>query len=88
MHVKTDHQVVAHGDDTMRLYDGDGNTLATATRAGDRWSVTSDHGDAVADSRADAIATLTDHAFNVLGPSGGNGEGYSTLVPHGLAETP
>jgi hypothetical protein len=88
MHVKTDHQVVAHGNHLMALYDGDGNRLAEATRKDDGWNVKSDKAEDTAPDRVSAIALLTDHAFEVLGPSGDNGEGYSTLVPHGLAQLP
>lgn len=88
MHVQTNHQIVAHGDDVMRLYDDGGTALVTATRAADGWNVKSDSTDEDAPDRVSAIALLTDHAFQHLGPSGDNGEGYSTLVPHGLAGRP
>jgi hypothetical protein len=83
MHVKTDHQIVAHGNDLMRLYDGDGNALATAERSDNGWTVTSNDGETTTEDRVSAIAHMTDHALAVL-----PGDGYSTLVPHGLAEMP
>lgn len=89
MHVETDHQIVPHGTDIMRLYDSDGTALVEATRVGDGWKVKSDHGEDDAADRAAAIELMwKTHAFNVMGPSGDNGEGYSTTIPHGLAEMP
>jgi hypothetical protein len=82
-HVQTDHQIVAHGDDTMALYDNTGKTLAWATRRGDGWNVKSDQGEETAPNRAAAVTAMTEHALAALG-----GDGYSTLVPHGLTDNP
>lgn len=87
--VKTDHQIVAHGDDLMHLYSSDGELIATATRADEGWDVTTASTDVEsADNRIAAIALLQDHAFAHLGPSSDEGHGYSTLISHGLTDLP
>jgi hypothetical protein len=89
--VQTDHQIVALGPDRMELRDNaDGATLATATRPGlgSPWQVDINL-DGAADfgpvaTRADAINHMIFDRPDV-DPSQ---PGYSTLVPHGLAEAP
>lgn len=82
--VKTDHKIVGHNPDLMQLYDQAGTLIATATRADGVWTVSADGiTDVTADTRQDAIMALTEQALAALG-----GTGYSTMVPHGLAEQP
>jgi hypothetical protein len=83
MDVVTDHQIVAFKNDTMILIDcGDGSTHATASRSEGVWTVSADSvPDVSANSRPDAITALTEQALAAL-----PGTGYSTLVPHGLAD--
>lgn len=95
MQVKTDHQVVAFGSDLMHLFDSEaGIVLVSATRGpGGEWTITAldppnPVADVTASSRTDALTAMTEHVFNALGPSGPNGEGYSTLIPHGMSELP
>lgn len=87
-HIQTDHQVIAHGTDVMRLYDARGTVIATAERAKKGWHVTTDSTGEVVVDRPAAITAMTEHALTHLGPSDDNGEGYSTLVPYGLADLP
>lgn len=82
--VQTDHQIVAPNQDLMLLLDENGQTVVTATRDKGKWTI---HADGVKDNlcgtRPDAIMAMTDHALAAL-----PGSGYSTLVPHGLPESP
>lgn len=83
--VRTDHQIVAFGPDQMRLFaNSDGATIVTATREGDEWTVTAEGvPDVTADNRPDAVNAMIEQALAAL-----PGDGYSTLVPHGLKELP
>lgn len=83
--VKTDHQIAPFGSDLMRLFDGDGNVIVTATRSGNGWDVEATDAPGVGSraTRGEAITAMIDKALEVL-----PGSGYSTLVPHGLTETP
>lgn len=85
MHVQTDHHIVPVGGDQMTLFDpAAGQVIVTAERSNGTWVVKA-RGikNAKADTRAEAITQMINHALTVL-----PGEGYSTLVPHGLAELP
>jgi hypothetical protein len=89
MDVRTDHQIVAVGNDLMELRDnGDGAVIATATRTSPtgNWAITLTRDDTIslsAVSRSDAFMSMIDN-----GPAGvAEGHaGYSTLVPHGLED--
>lgn len=82
--VKTDHKIVGHNPDLMQLYDQDGTLIATAARTSGVWTVdAAGVDDVTADTRQAAIMALTEQALAALG-----GTGYSTMVPHGLAEQP
>jgi hypothetical protein len=83
--VKTDHQIAAFGDDLMRLFDSaTGEPIVTATRADGTWTVTADSvPDVTAADRSAALTAMTEQALAAL-----PGAGYSTLIPHGLAELP
>jgi hypothetical protein len=85
-----DHQIVPHGADLMHLYDKQGNVLVTAERDGETWNVKAASTDETRHAnRAEAIEAMwKDHAYNHLGPINDQGHGYSTLIPHGLAEQP
>lgn len=84
MRVRTDHQIVAFGNNLMGLFDGDGTQLVTATRTETGWEITADGADPVtATSRAEAVTAMTDTALAIL-----PGDGYSCLVPHGLTDQP
>lgn len=87
-HIQSDHGIVAHGTDIMRLYDTEGVVLVTAARGKNSWNVKSDKTNDTAPDRASAIQMLTDHALELLGPSSDQGHGYSTLIPHGLPDMP
>ncbi|MFN6543927.1 hypothetical protein [Mycolicibacterium nivoides] len=89
--VQGTHQVVAFGSDLMRLFNSTtGETIVEATRSGDDTWVIHAEGvdDLTATDRAGALNLMPQHAFDALGTSGPNGEGYSTLIPNGLAELP
>jgi hypothetical protein len=94
--VKTDHKIVAGGDDLMQLLDS--NTLAvviTATRnpASGEWTIHAENGsvpDLIAPTvaggaqpRSEVISAMISQALDAL-----PGTGYSCVVPHGLPETP
>lgn len=83
--VKTDHQIVAFGTAQMALFDNaGGDPIVTATREGAKWAIHAEGAkDVKAASRSDAVTALIEHALKVL-----PGEGYSTLVPHGLLDMP
>lgn len=85
MHVQTDHHILAVGGDKMTLFDPEaGKVLVSATRMGGSWTVhTEGLSDVSSPSRQAAIHAMTEHALTLL-----PGTGYSTLVPHGLAELP
>lgn len=88
--VQGSHQVVAFGSELMRLFNSSsGETIVEATRGGGTWTL---HADGIADvtapDRSTALGMMPQHAFDALGPSGPNGEGYSTLIPNGIAELP
>lgn len=88
MSVQTDHQIVdfpiAH---MMGLLDNasPGQPIVVATRGpGTTWVIHADGiDDVIANTRAEAITAMIDHALTIL-----PGTGYSTLVPHGLRELP
>lgn len=86
----TDHQVMAFGDHLMRLFDAaTGDLIVEATRTDNTWTITAEGvPDVTAETRADALAEMPQQAFAALGPSGPGGKGYSTLIPHGLADLP
>ena len=84
--IQTDHQIVALGADLMHLLDNaNGSTIVTAQRDGGTWVIHADavETDATATTRPDAIQGVLDHALAALG-----GDGYSTMIPHGLTELP
>lgn len=89
MDVKTDHQIVAFDDNMMMLFDNiTGHVIVTAQRpnTGSPWTIHDNSGtveDATSPDRPSAITAMTQHALDIL-----PGVGYSTLVPHGLIETP
>lgn len=87
--VQTDHQIVAFGADQMKLFDATGDPIVTATRADGIWTIhAEDVTDVTAEDRAGALEAMPQQAFALLGPSGPGGKGYSTLIPHGLADLP
>ncbi len=88
--VQTDHQIVAFGADQMKLFDcATGEPVITATRAAGVWTIQSQGvADVTAEDRAGALGAMPQQAFEKLGPSGPGGKGYSTLIPHGLADLP
>ena len=84
--VRTDHQIVPFDTELMKLFNGDdGTVIVTATRAdgvGGTWTVSAEGvADVTAADRQAAITAMTEQALAALG-----GTGYSTTVPHGLAE--
>lgn len=85
-----DHQIVAHGDDLMHLYDKQGNLLVTAERTGETWTVQTPSTDQTHHAnRAKALEAMwKDHAYEHLGPVNAQGHGYVTSIPDGLAERP
>lgn len=85
--VKTDHQIVAFGENLMRLFDRDGTELVTATRTDDEWTIHAEGlDDTTATSRAEAVTAMTEHALAAHPREGG--QGYSTFVPSGLLDMP
>lgn len=88
--VQGTHQVVAFGSDLMRLFNSTtGETIVEASRSAGTWTIHAEGiPDATAADRPAALEVMPQHAFTALGPSGPNGEGYSTLIPTGLAELP
>lgn len=82
---RTDHQIVPFGDDLMQLFDSNnGTAIVTATRTDGTWTVHAEGiDDVTAPDRPAAITALTEQALAAL-----PGTGYSTTVPHGLAEMP
>ncbi|MDM2104329.1 hypothetical protein PP405_11640 [Mycobacteroides abscessus] len=87
MDVQTDHQIVGFGPNIMQLFNSaDGKVIVTAERADTEstWTIRADGTtDTTAVDRSTAIGAMVDMALEV-GPA----TGYSTLVPHGLAEQP
>jgi hypothetical protein len=90
MHIQsTHHQVVAYGADRMVLADSATcDPIVIAERAmgpdGPIWVVgAADVSNVCVQTRPEAITTMAEMALAVL-----PGEGYTTLVPHGLAELP
>lgn len=93
MDVQTDHQIVAFGADRMMLFDATGTAVVDCTRNADgSWTATATGVPAVtmpADisggrtSRQGAINAMINQAL-----AASPGTGYSTMVPHGLAEMP
>lgn len=88
--VLTDHQIVAFSTDQMALFDAaTGDRIAVAIRTAGTWTITADGiANTTATTRADAITALTSQTLKKLGPSGPGGQGYSTTIPHGLADQP
>lgn len=87
MDVQTDHQIVGFGPDLMKLFNcADGTIIVTAERTDPEgaWTIKADGApDATATDRSTAIGAMAEMALAVS-----PGTGYSTLVPHGLAEQP
>lgn len=97
MHVHNlDHHIISRGPDKMVLLDhSTGEEIVSAERVpvagrdkpgwviGAR-GVLNRH----ASNRRIALAIMPDMAFEALGPSGPNGEGYITQTPHGLHDMP
>lgn len=85
LNVRTDHQIIPFDNDRMALFDNNsGSAIVTATREDGTWTISGAGAeDRTADNRADAIQALIDHALESQPDSG-----YSTLVPHGLADLP
>ncbi|QSM88808.1 Uncharacterised protein [Mycobacteroides abscessus subsp. bolletii] len=87
MDVQTDHQIVGFGPNIMQLFNSaDGKVIVTAERSDPEsaWTIKADGAaDTTATDRGAAIGAMVDMALEV-GPA----TGYSTLVPHGLAEQP
>lgn len=85
MDVRTDHQIVAFGDDRMKLFDSaTSDLIVTATRSAGTWTITAAGiPDVTAPDRPGAITAMTEQALASL-----PGAGYSTLVPYGLPEQP
>lgn len=88
--VQTDHQVVAFGSELMRLFvSNTGDLIVEASRSDGTWTIHAEGiPDVTASDRAGALEAMPQQAFAALGPSGPGGKGYSTLIPHGLAEQP
>lgn len=87
MDVQTGHQIVGFGPDLMKLFNCvDGTVIVTAERADPEsvWTIKADGAtDTTATDRSSAIGAMAEMALAVS-----PGTGYSTLVPHGLAEQP
>ncbi|UCR74399.1 minor tail protein [Mycobacterium phage Ritam007] len=88
MQIKTDHQIVAfgndQGEDLMGLFDMHDTMIVQASRTETGWKVTADGADPVdVESRGEAINAMIEMALEVL-----PGDGYSCLVPHGLQDQP
>lgn len=95
--VQTDHQILAFGDHIMQLVTRDtGEVIVLAERdeASGTWTVSVPDSTTIPDvtaptvngseqPRSEAITAMVNQALAVL-PN----DGYSTLVPHGLPETP
>lgn len=83
--VRTDHQIVPFDTELMKLFNCEDSTvIVTATRTEGAWTVHADGADdVIAPDRPAAITAMTEQALAVL-----PGTGYSTTVPHGLAELP
>ena len=81
--VQADHRVDIVSDDVMEVTDWhSGETLVTAVRTTGVWTI---HAPGTAErithSRPDAVTAMIDAALESL-----PGTGYSTLVPHQIAE--
>ena len=91
MNVETDHQIVAFGADQMHLFDNQSSTvIVVAQRNPDGWVVSADGHDDVRPEppgelppRRKVIEAMVAMALEIS-PQ----DGYSTLVPHGLEDTP
>lgn len=85
--VLTDHQIMPFGDDTMALFEVQtGQQIVSAARENGAWTIHAHVGDIPDDTaatRAEALTAMTEHALAALG-----GNGYSTLIPTGLADLP
>lgn len=84
MDVRTHHQVIAVGNNEMRLLDENGEVLVTATRARKNWKIVADGvADGSASDRQAAAQMMTEHAL--LATRGTlEGPGFSTLIPHAV----
>lgn len=85
---RANQQIVAFGDNLMRLYDNDtGDIIVTAAREGPEAPWTISGGEELADtaaaSRREAVRAMTDRAYQIH-----PGTGLSTLIPTGLEDTP
>jgi hypothetical protein len=93
MDVQTDHQIVAFGADRMLLFDGAGTVVVDCGRNADgSWTAKAAGVPDVtmpadisggATCRQGAITAMINQAL-----AASPGDGYSTIVPHGLAEMP
>lgn len=93
MDVQTDHQIVPFGADRMMLFDASGTVVVDCNRNPDgSWTAKAAGVPDVtmpADItggptfRQGAITAMTNQAL-----AASPGSGYSTMVPHGLAEMP
>ncbi|AAN12686.1 hypothetical protein SEA_FLATHEAD_23 [Mycobacterium phage Flathead] len=84
MNIKTDHQIVAFGNDMMGLFDRDGTLIVQAARVVGGWEVTAEgRPPATVLDRSSAITEMINTALAVL-----PGDGYSCLVPRGLRAQP
>ena len=83
--VRVDLQIVAFGDDLMRMFDDKGDTLVTAVR-GDNgaWTISGGILDDVTAATRDLAITAMNERAVALRP----GRGLSVQVPYGLRETP
>lgn len=84
--VGTTGQIVAFGNDLMKLFTTDtGEVAVTATRtAPNAWTVSAEGiADLVVSDRATAITEMANYALQLH-----SGDGYSMLVPAGLADLP
>lgn len=83
MHVQTDHQIIPCGPGRMVLADcPTGLAVVLAVRGDDAWTLKAEGTpDRLASTRDEAIDAMIDMALEIL-----PGDGYSTLVPHGLRD--
>lgn len=93
MDVQTDHQIVAFGGDRMMLFDGDGTAVVDCNRNADGSWTAKAAGVADVTMPADISGgpTFRQGAINAMinqALAASPGTGYSTMVPHGLAEMP
>ena len=87
MDVQTDHQIVSFGLDRMMLFDAsEGNVIVDCNRSepGGVWTIVAEGvPNVTAPTRPEAITAMVEQALAAL-----PGNGYSCIVPHGLAELP